>query len=56
MEQYDIDAYAPAQMAVRVEKAGVAKGNRDFLSTLTLAMMAGVFIALGDVFFYFCNP
>jgi formate/nitrite transporter len=53
MEQYDIDAYVPAQMAVRVEKAGIAKGNRDFFSTLTLAMMAGVFIALGAVFFTF---
>jgi formate/nitrite transporter len=51
MEPYDIDAYVPAQMAVRVEKAGIAKGNRDFLSTFTLAMMAGVFIGLGAVFY-----
>ncbi len=53
MESYDIDAYVPAQMAVRVEKAGIAKSNRDFLSTFTLAMMAGVFIALGAGFFTF---
>lgn len=53
MEQIGIDAYGPAQMAVRVEKAGIAKGNRDFFSTLTLAMMAGVFIALGAAFFTF---
>lgn len=53
MDQVDIDAYVPAQMAVRVEKAGIVKGNRDFLSTFTLAMMAGVFIALGAVFFTF---
>jgi len=51
MEQYDIDAYVPAQMAVRVEKAGIAKGNRDFFSTVTLAIMAGTFIGLGAVFF-----
>lgn len=53
MEQFDIDAYIPAQMAVRVEEAGIAKSNRDFFSTLTLAVMAGVFIALGAVFFTF---
>ena len=53
MAQYDIDAYVPAQMAVRVEQAGIAKGNRDFFSTLSLAMMAGVFIALGAVFYTF---
>jgi formate/nitrite transporter len=53
MEQLDIDAYVPAQMAVRVEKAGIAKGNRDFFSTITLAMMAGVFIGLGAAFYTF---
>ena len=53
MEQYDIDAYTPAQMAVRVEEAGIAKGNRDIFSTFTLAMMAGIFIALGAAFFTF---
>ncbi len=53
MEHFDIDAYAPAQMAARVEKAGIAKSNRDFLSTFTLAMMAGVFIGLGAVFYTF---
>lgn len=51
MDQVGIDAYVPAQMAVRVEKAGIDKGNRDFFSTFTLAVMAGVFIALGAVFF-----
>lgn len=51
MEHYEIDAYVPAQMAERVEKAGVAKGNRDFFSTFTLAVMAGFFIGLGGAFF-----
>jgi formate/nitrite transporter len=51
MDKYDIDAYSPAQMAVRVEKAGILKSSRDFYSTLTLAIMAGMFIGLGAVFF-----
>jgi len=53
MEHYDIDAYTPAQMAERVEKAGIVKSNRDFFSTFTLAMMAGVFIGLGAAFYTF---
>ena len=53
MEHYDIDAYTPAQMAVRVEKAGIAKGNRDFFSMFTLSVMAGIFIGLGAAFFTF---
>jgi len=51
MAQVDIDAYAPAQMAARVEKAGITKGSLDLLSTFTLAVLAGAFIALGAVFF-----
>ena len=50
MEHFDIDAYAPAQMARRVEKAGIAKGNLDFASVFALAVLAGAFIALGAVF------
>ena len=53
MQHFDIDAYTPAQMAVRVEKAGIVKSNRDFFSTLSLAMMAGVFIGLGAAFYTF---
>jgi formate transporter len=49
MASVDIDSYAPAQMAARVEKAGMAKGNLDVASTLTLAVMAGAFIAFGAV-------
>ena len=51
MEYFSIDAYTPAQMAARVEKAGIVKGNLDFLSTFTLAVMAGAFIALGAVLY-----
>jgi formate/nitrite transporter len=53
MENFGIDAYLPAQMAERVENAGIAKSSRDFVSTFTLAMMAGMFIGLGAVFFTF---
>ena len=51
MAHVDIDAYAPAQMAARVEKAGITKGSLDLLSTFVLAVLAGAFIALGAVFF-----
>lgn len=51
MAKIDTDAYGPAQMAARTEKAGIAKSNLDFFSTFTLAMMAGVFIGLGSAFF-----
>lgn len=51
MKDFDTDAYTPAQMAARVEKAGIVKGNLDFLSTLTLSILAGAFIAFGAVLF-----
>jgi formate transporter len=53
MDHFDMDAYVPAQMAIRVEKAGIAKGNLDFFSALTLSAMAGAFIGLGAVFYTF---
>lgn len=53
MNTFDIDAYSPAQMALRVEKAGITKGNLDTLSTLVLAMLAGAFIAFGAVLYTF---
>lgn len=51
MRDYGIDAYTPAQMAARVEKAGIVKGNLDFLSMFTLAVLAGAFIAFGAVLY-----
>jgi len=51
MEKFDIDAYAPAQMAARVEEAGIVKGNLDATSTFTLAVLAGAFIAFGAVLY-----
>jgi len=51
MKTFDINAYTPAQMAARVEKAGIIKGNLDFLSTFTISIMAGVFIAFGAILY-----
>lgn len=42
-----IDPYAPAEMAGRAQAAGVAKARLDALSTFTLAVLAGAFIAIG---------
>src|ERR1051326_6085711 len=42
-----IDAYGPAQMAERVERAGISKAALPALSVFTLAVLAGVFIAFG---------
>lgn len=45
-----VDAYAPADMAQRVETVGVKKANLDALSLLALSVLAGAFIALGANF------
>lgn len=42
-----IDAYKPGEIAGLVEAAGVAKARLPLLSMLTLAVLAGAFIALG---------
>ncbi|UCF99459.1 MAG: formate/nitrite transporter family protein [Spirochaetaceae bacterium] len=51
MSDFQFDAYSPKEMAERVEKAGVTKGNLDFLSTLVLSLLAGIFIAFGALFY-----
>jgi formate/nitrite transporter len=45
-----IDALLPAEMAKRAEYIGVGKAEAPFLTTFTLAVLAGAFIALGAVF------
>ena len=45
-----IDAYAPAEMAQRVLKVGVAKARLPMADSLILAVMAGAFIGLGAAF------
>jgi formate transporter len=47
---FNIDAYAPAEMAQRVESVGVKKANLDAATTFALAILAGAFIALGANF------
>lgn len=45
-----IDALLPAEMARRAEYIGVRKAEAPVLTTFTLAVLAGAFIALGAVF------
>ncbi|MBT8397914.1 MAG: formate/nitrite transporter family protein [Gemmatimonadetes bacterium] len=45
-----IDAYAPAEMAQRVLRVGVAKARLPVADTLILAVLAGAFIGLGAAF------
>jgi len=45
------DAYAPAELAQRVENAGVRKAGLALLPLLTLAVLAGAFIAFGGMFY-----
>ncbi len=45
-----LDAYAPGEMARRVQNVGVKKANLDAATTLALAVLAGAFIALGANF------
>lgn len=44
------DAYAPAEIAARVETLGVAKARMPLLKTALLGMLAGAFIGLGALF------
>ena len=49
----NIDAYSPAEIAARVEQAGVSKVHLPILQTLVLGVLAGAFIAFGAVFYTF---
>jgi len=42
-----LDAYKPATIATLVEEVGVAKANLPLVPLITLAVLAGAFIALG---------
>lgn len=46
-----IDAYAPKEIAARVETAGVAKAHLNVLQTIALGFMAGAFIAFGAMYY-----
>jgi formate/nitrite transporter len=46
-----LDAYKPAEVAVRIEEAGVGKAALPAVPLATLSVLAGVFIALGAAAF-----
>lgn len=46
-----LDAYAPAEIAQRVQSAGVVKAGLATVPTLVLAVLAGAFIAFGAVLY-----
>ncbi|MEZ5846580.1 MAG: formate/nitrite transporter family protein [Geminicoccaceae bacterium] len=46
-----IDAYKPAQIAARVEEAGVAKARLAIVPLTVLGILAGAFIAFGAMLF-----
>jgi formate/nitrite transporter len=46
-----LDAYAPAEVARRVESAGVVKAGLGFVPTLALGALGGAFVAFGSLFF-----
>ncbi len=50
-ELYGSDAYAPREVALRVETVGVAKARMALLPLLMLGMLAGAFIGLGAMFY-----
>ena len=45
-----LDAYAPREIAARVEAACVAKAGTPLLSLAMLGVLAGAFIGLGSLF------
>lgn len=49
-QQHGIDALLPPAMAQKAEQIGAAKAQLDTLSLLTLAVLAGAFIAFGALF------
>jgi formate/nitrite transporter len=42
-----LDAYAPSEIASRIETIGIAKARLDAVSTVMLGLLAGAFIAFG---------
>ena len=48
---FGLDAYAPDEIARRVEEVGVAKARRPWIANAMLGMLGGAFIALGCLWF-----
>ena len=47
----NLDALLPAEMALKAENLGVKKANAPWVMVIWLAILAGVFIALGSIFY-----
>ncbi len=50
-ELFGSDAYAPREIARRVQEAGVAKARLPLLSLVMLGILAGAFIGLGSLYY-----
>ena len=50
-ELFGSDAFAPKEIAARVESIGVAKAKLPLLTMLMLSILAGAFIGLGALYF-----
>ena len=48
---FDFDAYRPAEIAARVETAGLAKIRQPLPAMLMLSVLAGAYISFGAVFY-----
>lgn len=46
-----IDAYKPAEIALRIEEAGVSKTELGLVQMVALSVLAGAFIAFGGAFY-----
>lgn len=51
MEIFGIDAYAPSEVAERVESVGVRKARLPFVQLFTLGVLAGGFIGFGALYY-----
>ncbi len=51
MENFNVDAYKPKEIADRIEQISVSKSVTDPLRIFALALLAGAFIAFGAAFF-----
>ena len=51
MENFNVDAYKPKEIADRIEQISVSKSTTDPLRVFALALLAGAFIAFAAVFF-----
>ena len=51
MDNFNIDAYKPKEIAVRIEQISISKSTTDPLRVFALSLLAGAFIALAAVFY-----